>query len=356
MKDHGIERAADERVNKLTSIPFILVHVLCLAALFTGVTAKALILCVVLYVVRMFFITAGYHRYFAHRSYKLGRGMQFVMAFGGGTSAQKGPLWWAGNHRNHHRFSDTERDLHSPLKGFWWSHVGWILCDKHNELDVDKAIKDFAKYPELRWLNTHDWVAPWLLGVASFLIAGWSGVIVGFFWSTVLVWHGTFTVNSLAHVMGRRRYATSDTSRNSALIAFWTLGEGWHNNHHYFPASARQGFYWYEYDFTYSVLKGLSYLGLVHDLKVPPKKIMASARVRDGSFDEGMFRSYWSKAQAALGPVRRLDDEGATAEEDRENVRSHRVALEDYVASSLRSAEELAKLTRRQTRAAVGTE
>ena len=274
MQAHALERSPEERINKRSSIPFVLFHVLCLAAIFTGVTAKALILCLVLYLVRMFFITAGYHRYFAHRSYKMGRAMQLVMAFGGSSASQKGPLWWAGHHRNHHRFSDTERDIHSPLKGFWWSHVGWILCDKNNDLDPDVAIKDFAKYPELRFVNDHDWIAPWLLGIACFLIGGWSGLVVGFMWSTVLLWHATFTVNSLAHVMGRRRYATSDTSRNSALIALWTLGEGWHNNHHHFQASARQGFYWYEYDITYTVLKALSYVGLVKDLRVPPARVM----------------------------------------------------------------------------------
>ncbi len=299
MQAHALERSPEERINKRSSIPFILFHVLCLAAVFTGVTAKALILCLVLYVVRMFFITAGYHRYFAHRSYKMGRAMQFVMAFGGSSASQKGPLWWAGHHRNHHRFSDTERDIHSPLKGFWWSHVGWILCDKNNDLDPDVAIKDFAKYPELRFVNDHDWIAPWLLGIACFLIGGWSGLVVGFMWSTVLLWHATFTVNSLAHVMGRRRYATSDTSRNSALIALWTLGEGWHNNHHHFQASARQGFYWYEYDITYTVLKALSYVGLVKDLRVPPARVMDAARQRDGSFDEGLAK--WNRRQPRAG-------------------------------------------------------
>ena len=279
MQTRGIDRAADERVNWITSIPFFGVHVFCLAAIVTGVTTRALVLCAVLYAVRMFFVTAGYHRYFAHRSYRLGRPMQLVMAFGGLTSAQKGPLWWAGHHRNHHRYSDTDRDLHSPQKGFWWSHVGWILCDKNNDLDVNDAIRDFAKYPELRWLNTHDWVGPWSVAVASFLIAGWSGLVVGFLWSTVLVWHGTFTVNSLAHVMGRRRYATTDTSRNSALIALWTMGEGWHNNHHHYQASARQGFFWWELDPTYYGLKALSWVGLVKDLKSPTERIKATGRV-----------------------------------------------------------------------------
>jgi stearoyl-CoA desaturase (delta-9 desaturase) len=339
VKQHGIARSPDERINWATSVPFFLIHVLCFGAVFTGVSAKALGLCAVLYLGRMWFITAGYHRYFSHRSYKLGRVMQFVMAFGGGTAVQKGALWWAAHHRHHHRASDTEDDVHSPQKGFWWSHVGWILCDKNSGWDPDD-IRDFAKYPELRFLTRHDWVPPWTLAVACFLVAGWSGLVVGFVWSTVLLWHGTFTVNSLAHVMGRRRYATADTSRNSALIALWTGGEGWHNNHHHFQASARNGFFWWELDPTYYGIKLLSFVGLASDLKTPPARTLAASRVRDGSFDMGMFKAHWHRATAAL----------AHAGHD-EAIRTSREALEGYVASSLRSAEELAKLSRRRQRA-----
>jgi stearoyl-CoA desaturase (delta-9 desaturase) len=372
LQDHALERAADERVNWKTSWPFFLVHLLFFAVVFTGITPTALALLFLCYFGRMFFITAGYHRYFAHRSYKLGRPMQFVMAFGGSMAAQKGPLWWAGHHRNHHRFSDTDRDLHSPLKGFWWSHVGWILCDKNNDLDIDVAIKDYAKYPELRFLNKHDWIGPWTLGVLCFLIGGWPGLVVGFVWSTVLLWHGTFLVNSLAHVMGRRRFATSDTSRNSALIALVTMGEGWHNNHHYYQASARQGFYWWEVDVSFYILKALSWVGLVKDLKVPPERVLQAARVRDGAFDEGMFKKHWAKAQAALNSARHhepaLPDGALLAEADadgehqtrreqlEERIRHNRAALEEYVASSLRSAEELAKLNRRAQRATAGAD
>ena len=176
-------------------------------AVFTGVTLKVVVLAFVTFTVRMFFITAGYHRYFSHRSYRLGRVPQFVMAFGGTMAAQKGPLWWAAHHRNHHQFADTERDTHSPQKGFWWSHVGWILCDKFGASRHDN-IRDFAKYPELRFLDKHDWIGPWTLGVVCYLIGGWSGLLIGFFASTVVLWHATFTVNSLAHVFGRRVYDT----------------------------------------------------------------------------------------------------------------------------------------------------
>ena len=364
MIQHGIERAPDERVNWPASIPFFLVHLLVLMSFVTGVTMTAVVIFLVLYWGRMFFITAGYHRYFAHRSYKLNRGMQFVMAFGGAASAQKGPLWWAGHHRNHHRYSDTDLDLHSPLKGFWWSHVGWILCDKNKDYDPD-GIRDFAKYPELRFLTKHDWVAPWATGIISYVIGGWSGLVFGFLGSTVLLWHCTFFVNSLAHVMGRRRYATTDTSRNSAVVAFLTLGEGWHNNHHYFQASARQGFFWWEVDVTYYILRGLSFVGLVKDLKQPPARIKAAARVRDGSFDTGMFKSHWAKAGAALANVRpgthkapALDallveaDPEVHGRRDQleELIATNRAALQEHVATALAHAEELGRLSRRQAR------
>jgi stearoyl-CoA desaturase (Delta-9 desaturase) len=262
-------RALDERVNWKTSWSFFLVHLLPFLAVFTGVTVRSLLILAVTFSVRSWCITAGYHRYFAHRSYKVGRVPQFLLAFGGGTAAQKGMLWWSGTHRLHHRYADTDRDPHSPGKGFWWSHVGWILCDKYNTTD-ETAIRDFAKYPELRFLNRHDWIPPWMLGVACYLVGGWSGLVVGFFFSTVLLWHTTFCVNSVAHVFGRRRYDTKDTSRNSLVVAVLTGGEGWHNNHHHFPASARQGFFWWEYDPTYYGLVVLSWFGIVRDLRQPP--------------------------------------------------------------------------------------
>jgi stearoyl-CoA desaturase (Delta-9 desaturase) len=270
--EHAVRRAPNERVNVRSSIPFFLLHLLPLLAFVTGVTTTAVVLLLVTFFGRMFFITAGYHRYFAHRSYKVGRFTQFVLAFGGGTACQKGVLWWAGYHRRHHQFSDTERDLHSPRKGFWWSQVGWILCDKYSATDPD-AIKDFARYPELRFLDRHDWIAPWALGVTCYLVGGWSGLIVGFFLSNVLLWHATFSVNSVAHVFGRRRYDTPDTSRNSLLVALLTGGEGWHNNHHHYQSAARQGFFWWEIDVTYYALRLLRVVGIVRDLREPPRRV-----------------------------------------------------------------------------------
>ena len=190
------------------------------------------------------------------------------------SSAQKGVLWWAGHHRWHHRYSDTEEDLHSPMRfGFWWSHVGWILSDTYDRTELN-LIRDFAKYPELRWLDRHFLVPPVTLAVTLFLLGGWGALVWGFFLSTVLLWHGSFTVNSLAHLFGRRRYPTADTSRNNWLLALITLGEGWHNNHHHYMASVRQGFFWWELDVTYYVLKVLAWMRIVWDLRLPPPHVL----------------------------------------------------------------------------------
>lgn len=264
-KIDNTSRLPHGKINPKTSIPFFLVHLLPFLAIFTGVPAKAWILCGVTYWTRMFFITGGYHRYFSHRSYKTSRVFQFILAFGGSMAAQKGALWWASNHRIHHRYADTQGDPHTPRKGFWWSHVGWILSDEYNE--TPDGIKDFEKYPELVFLNKHDWIGPWILGVACFLIAGWPGLLIGFFLSTVLLWHSTFLINSLAHVFGSRRYQTEDTSRNNFALAILTMGEGWHNNHHKSAYICRQGQRWWEVDLTFYVLWILEKLGIVWDVK-----------------------------------------------------------------------------------------
>ncbi|MCC6525762.1 MAG: acyl-CoA desaturase [Polyangiaceae bacterium] len=267
-----------------------LLHVAPIGIVWTGFGWREAALCAALYFVRMFFITAGYHRYFAHRSFRAGRVVQFLLAFGGGTAAQKGALWWAGHHRHHHRHSDDELDIHSPRRGFWWSHVGWIVCAKYDATPT-AAIEDMARYPELRWLDRYHLVPPVLLGAACLLCFGWSGLFGGFFLSTVILYHGTFVINSLSHVFGRRRYATTDTSRNSLLLALVTLGEGWHNNHHYYQRSTSQGFFWWEIDITFYVLKVLSWVGLVRGLHTPPKRVLDANRLAAGTEDPGLSAS-----------------------------------------------------------------
>lgn len=357
------ERGPDERINRVSSIPFWLVHVLAVAGtIMFGITPRALLVFVVMVWGREWFITAGYHRYFAHRSYRTSRAFQLFLAVGGATCMQKGPLWWAGHHREHHRNSDTELDIHSPLRGFWWSHLGWILCDKYSDTPTDR-IKDFAKYPELRFVNRWDGVFPWFAALASYLFAGLPGLFFGFLLGTVVLWHNTFLVNSLAHVVGRRRYVTEDTSRNNLLIAITTLGEGWHNNHHYYQSSARNGFFWWEIDMTYWSLKALSKVGLVRDLKVPSAEMLAANRIEGGNFDVGMFKAHWVRAQAAVAQSHAslnglVADSKAHATESiaetrdslEASIEARKEALNAFVQNSMASAEDLARATRRGNR------
>lgn len=255
-------------------------HVAVFGAIWAGVTVEALVVCAVLFFLRIFAVTGGYHRYFSHRTYQTSRVFQFILAFVAQMSAQRGVLWWAAHHRAHHLFSDTERDLHSVRQdGFFHAHVGWIY-EKAGDTDW-KRIQDFAKYPELRWLNKYWLLPPIVTGLSVWALFGWSGLFIGFFLSTVLTWHSTFTINSLCHVFGNRRFETKDDSKNNFWLALLTLGEGWHNNHHHYMNSCRQGFYWWEIDITYYILKAMSWVGLVWDLKAPPPRVLADGRRRD---------------------------------------------------------------------------
>jgi stearoyl-CoA desaturase (delta-9 desaturase) len=253
-------------------VPFLACHLVVFGALWSGVTWQSVVVCAVLYFVRMFGVTAGYHRYFSHRTFKTSRPMQFLLALIAESSAQKGALWWAAHHRDHHKYSDTENDIHSPRhRGFWYAHCGWLF--DYTEATKWDRIKDMAKFPELVFLNRIEKLVPTVLGIAVWWFFGWSGLFIGFFLSTVLLWHGTFVINSLAHVHGSRRYATDDDSRNNPWLAIVTLGEGWHNNHHHYQGSARQGFYWWELDITYVILKAMAAVGLVWDLREPPARV-----------------------------------------------------------------------------------
>ena len=270
----------DDRVEWLVSVPYFIMHALPIAwMVWFGVSWAEVQVSLVVYGVGMFFVTAGYHRYFSHRSFKTGRVFQFILALGAQLTVQKGVLWWAALHRHHHKHSDTDKDIHSPRRGFYWSHMGWILSKRCNHAPM-ALINDFAKYPELRWLDR--WHAIPALGLALLLgvTLGPSAVIVGYLFGLVAIWHGTYTINSLAHVMGRARYATGDESKNSAILALLTMGEGWHNNHHFYQASARQGFFWWEVDLTYYILKLLSWLRIVRDLRVPPAHVLAGQKRR----------------------------------------------------------------------------
>ena len=285
-----------EKFDHFICTQFLFMHLACLLVIWTGVSMVAVGTCLALYATRMFAITAGFHRLFAHRSYVTGRVFQFLIAFAGTASYQKGPLWWSAHHRRHHLLADTKEDLHSPLtRTLWRSHFGWFLA-RDSQVTDWKLITNLMKYSDLRFLDRYYALPPALLAISTFLFgsllewyapglgtSGWQMLVWGFFVSTVTLYHGTFTVNSLAHIFGKRRFATDDNSRNNFFVALITLGEGWHNNHHYYPSSERQGFYWWELDVSHYVLRALSWLGIVWDLRTPPPDL---TRLRISSPDE----------------------------------------------------------------------
>ena len=237
-------------------------------------SAGDLVLCAAAFYFRILGVSLAYHRYFAHRTFRTSRAFQLVLAFWAQTSVQKGVLWWAGHHRNHHRYAHTPDDVHSPARrGFLWSHMGWILASRYSDTPVE-VIRDMAAYPELRWLDRHKHVPSFAFGLAMFAIDGISGFVWGFLVSTVLLWHGTFSINSLAHVYGKRRYPTTDTSRNNLWLALLTGGEGWHNNHHFFCSSAQLGFRWWEFDPTYTLIRALEKLGVVWGVRRPSRQVI----------------------------------------------------------------------------------
>lgn len=278
-------------MNLVKEVMFWLVHVACIGILWVGVSWVAVAVCVALYIIRMFAITGVYHRYFSHKTYKTSRWFQFCLAVLGCTSAQKGPIWWASHHRHHHQHSDQPEDVHSPIiSGLYFAHVGWILSSEFVNTKKE-LVKDLLKFPELRMLEQLHAVPAIALAVGTYFLgtllnvyfpelqtSGWQMLVWGFFVSTVLLYHGTFCINSVTHLFGRRRFNTTDHSRNSLIFALITLGEGWHNNHHRYPASERQGMYWWEIDISHYILKGLEKLGLVWDIKSYPDKIYEEAK------------------------------------------------------------------------------
>ncbi|MFN0303842.1 MAG: acyl-CoA desaturase [Burkholderiales bacterium] len=279
---------AQRRIDWTRVIPFIAMHVACVAVAWVGWSPTALAVAIALYALRMFAITGFYHRYFSHKAFCTSRALQLVFAILGATAIQRGPLWWASQHRHHHAHADDEEDAHSPHRhGFVWAHMGWFLA-RENFATRSELVKDLVKFPELRFLDRFDVLVPiafglllygageWLAWAAPALATDGAMLLVwGFCISTVALYHATFTVNSLAHTFGWRRYPSRDRSRNSLWLALLTFGEGWHNNHHHFPGSVRQGFYPWEIDLTYYMLRLLAATGLIWDLRQVP------ARIRD---------------------------------------------------------------------------
>ncbi|MES1171944.1 MAG: acyl-CoA desaturase [Bacteroidota bacterium] len=262
-----------------TTIAFWGVHLAAvIGVILYGWSWKWAAVAVLSYFVRMSVVTASYHRYFSHRAFKTSRPFQFLLALGAQSAAQRGVLWWASHHRWHHKHSDTARDVHSArLRGFWYAHMGWIMKSDWNETDP-ASVSDLARYPELRFLNhgAVHMLPTVALALAFLFIGGGQALVWGYFVSSVLLWHGCFSINSLAHLIGRRRYATGDDSRNSLMLALLTTGEGWHNNHHHYQSSANQGFHWWQIDVTYYVLRALAAVGLVWDLRKPPRDVVTA--------------------------------------------------------------------------------
>ena len=286
--------AHDHHIDWLRVIPFVLLHLACFAVIWVEWSWFAVLFAVALYAVRMFAITGFYHRYFSHKAFQTSRTGQFLFAVLGSTAVQRGPLWWAAHHRNHHVHSDDLSDSHSPVQhGFLWSHIGWFLATANFSTKLDR-VKELAKFPELRFLDRFDVIVPIIFATSIFVFGdwlenaapalhtnGWQLFVWGFVISTIALYHGTFTVNSLAHVWGKRRYATRDHSRNNWLIAIITLGEGWHNNHHHYPGAASQGFYWWEVDITYYLLKLMAACGLIWNLRTVPIEIRESRKEKN---------------------------------------------------------------------------
>lgn len=286
-----LDETRADRIDWVRGAPFVALHLACFGVIWVGVSPVALIVAAALYAVRMFALTGFYHRYFSHKTFRTSRAVQFVFAVIGAACVQRGPLWWAAHHRNHHRNADTALDPHSPtVYGFLWSHMGWFLTPRAFRTELER-VPDLAKYPELRWLDRYDIAVPVLLAVALYFLgvllqhvapqwhtSGAQMLVWGFFVSTIVLFHATVTINSLAHRWGSRRYATHDDSRNNVWLALITFGEGWHNNHHFFPGSARQGFRWWEIDLTWYGLKLMALLGLVHDLKPVPAWVLTRTR------------------------------------------------------------------------------
>ena len=282
---NAVEDSDEDVIDWSRIIPFILLHLGIFTVFWVGWSPIAIGFAIFFYALRMFGITAFYHRYFSHKTFKTSRPAQFIFAVIGAAATQRGPLWWASNHRHHHVHSDKPSDIHSPKQsGFLWSHMGWFLSKKNFKTNFER-IQDFAKFPELTWLDRFDVIVPAVFALMTFLLGyflnlffpslgtnGWQMLVWAYIISTILVFHGTFVINSLAHVMGKRRFKTRDDSKNSFILALITFGEGWHNNHHKFPGSARQGLHWWEIDFSYYGLLTLEKLGIIWDMNKGPSR------------------------------------------------------------------------------------
>lgn len=222
-------------------------------------------------------ITLGWHRMLTHRSFKTPKWLEYFLVFCGSLACEGGVIWWVGLHRNHHLHSDTELDQHNSQKGFWWSHMGWMMHETPAESEIEKLTKDINADPFYRFLDDYFFPMQIVFGVLLYLIGGWPIVVWGIFVRLVLVYHCTWFVNSATHKFGYKTYESDDQSTNCWWVALLTYGEGWHNNHHAFPQSARHGLQWWEIDTTWMMVQFLKTLGLADKIRLPsPQQIAAN--------------------------------------------------------------------------------
>ncbi len=270
-----------QRLNWLTTVVLILLHMGAVAALFMFSWRVLAVTAFLYWMTIGLGISMGYHRLHTHRSYRVPLLLEYFFAVCGSLTLEGGPIFWVATHRLHHQKSDLPGDPHSPRDGAWWSHVGWILLGEtnHNNTRVlSKYAPDLAKHKFYVWLNNYHWVPLTVLGVLLFAIGGlplflWAGclrVVVGL--------HSTWLVNSATHMWGRRRFETRDDSRNSWWVALLTFGEGWHNNHHAHPTSARHGLAWYEIDHSWILISIFRFFGIAKSVKVASITSDAAAR------------------------------------------------------------------------------
>ena len=272
----------------ISLVVFWLVQASAVSVFFVPFAWPLVVLCVCSHFIRAIGLTLIFHRYLAHRAFQMNRAARFVWAFIGTAAMQKGPLWWAGHHIDHHKYADREGDPHSPaISGFYHAHIGWFLNDdRHRRLDPSNpVIRDFSRAPELLWLDRYFAIPPIALAGAMYLIGGMPWLAWGFCFPTVTLAHSTFSINTVNHLFGSRRFDTPDDSRNNVVTAIFAAGEGWHNNHHRYQRAARNGFYWWEFDPTYYVIRTMGWIGLIWDIQPVPERIYREAE-SDQTLDE----------------------------------------------------------------------
>lgn len=259
----------NEKLNWTTITGVTIFHILAIAALFTFSWANLVAALIMWWIAGSLGIGVGYHRLLTHRGFKVPKWVEYVLSVMGTFALQSGPLSWVTTHRIHHAFTETDKDPHSPKNGTYWSHIGWIFrgtAQNQSQATMQRYCPDFANDRFHQILNKHYWVPTAIVGGILFAIGGVPMMLWGIFLRTVFGWHSTWLVNSATHLWGTRRFDIRDDSRNNGLIAALTFGEGWHNNHHAYPRSAKHGLAWYEFDVNWAQIRILQKLGLASNV------------------------------------------------------------------------------------------